>query len=827
MNYAAKRQLLAGASDSEEENKKSELSSEKRPTPKRSNSKHHSTSSGISQTNGDIESSVAKLEPGTQLFEPEISLTEDINGEIILNDSDLDGDDFLRGPLDDSDGKTSTDSEIDRLINLKNIGKKREQRETALTAKKLPKLVHPKQIAIEELVNGHNGVESSDNEEPKQITEEEYLVQRNEEIKNQLLESTSEEDEMANLDSISVSSEAKDSSNCDGDSASDRDDPLDKFLASWDKAKKTDKSDSEISDIDNSGTTVQNGKTKRSRNRSSDSLSNTRKKQKLNDETSDSDSGSEVLDLSMIRTQKEKILEIEAKAISPMAEETIEDDDDEVDDVSSTSRQKSKATTEDHISLSSDSDDFENEEAKSQRRRRKILSDDQLAKTTKEAEKEEQERLDRLTQKITTNTQLSQSRAQLKNLLILDWDNSDKKNPKPVAVNEVIAQKLKPHQIEGIKFMYESCYGDINTIDKYPGSGCILAHCMGLGKTLQLIALLQTLIRYPKLKTCRVVVLCPKSTVYNWFEEFERWLIGTKKQQKEEPKLKIYCFNDTDRIEQKIDTLEKWSKSDQKRPGCLLVGYEAFRCLVNYDPNKKKLTVNENLVKKYQKIINMSLLDPGPDLLVCDEGHIIKNQKTGINKAVRQIKTRRRIILTGTPIQNNLTEYYCMVDFIKPSFLGTEKEFNNRYANPIKAGHYKDSTAQDIRNMKRRAFILHRKLNNIVQRKEASILKEFLPAKYEYVLFIPLSPCQEKLYDLFLEKFAAKSDMLQTRGGKTLLPDYTFLRKIWTHPKVLDMAWSEAIKKKNKNTAADLTKVLKKLEDGEQDEDILDTGTGN
>lgn len=168
-----------------------------------------------------------------------------------------------------------------------------------------------------------------------------------------------------------------------------------------------------------------------------------------------------------------------------------------------------------------------------------------------------------------------------------------------------------------------------------------------------------------------------------------------------------------------------------------------------------------------------------------------------------------------------------MVNFIKPSFLGTEKEFNNRYATPIKAGQHADSTPMDIKQMKRRAFVLHKKLVPFVQRKEASILKQFLPEKYEYVLGIPLTTCQEKLYEKFLKRCYREG----VTGGKTLLPDYTFLRKIWTHPRVLEIAFLDAKKKKDQKATKDLDKILKQLEkkddDDMPDDEIFDIGTGN
>lgn len=101
--------------------------------------------------------------------------------------------------------------------------------------------------------------------------------------------------------------------------------------------------------------------------------------------------------------------------------------------------------------------------------------------------------------------------------------------------------------------------------------------------------------------------------------------------------------------------------------------------------------------KKFVSHVKTYLLSPGADLVVCDEGHMLKTQTTNLSKSVSQVETRRRIVLTGTPLQNNLTEYHCMVSFVKPKLLGTLKEFNNRFANPIKNGQHKDSTESDVR----------------------------------------------------------------------------------------------------------------------------------
>lgn len=113
-------------------------------------------------------------------------------------------------------------------------------------------------------------------------------------------------------------------------------------------------------------------------------------------------------------------------------------------------------------------------------------------------------------------------------------------------------------------------------------------------------------------------------------------------------------------IKEKMDILRDWSRCGHAttKAGCLLLGYEAFRTLVFYHTQKKPMQVlSTNDLNAIEKCVYGCLLKRGAtDLVICDEGHMIKNQKSTTSLAVNKIETDRRIILTGTPIQNNLKE---------------------------------------------------------------------------------------------------------------------------------------------------------------------------
>jgi len=155
-------------------------------------------------------------------------------------------------------------------------------------------------------------------------------------------------------------------------------------------------------------------------------------------------------------------------------------------------------------------------------------------------------------------------------------------------------------------------------------------------------------------------------------------------------------MTDTKVMDSRACTLNNWMETG----GVLVMGYDMYRNLCNEN--------NKKIKPKVRDIFQRALVNPGPDLVVCDEGHMLKNEATALSKAMNRIRTQRRIVLSGTPLQNRLDEYHCMIQFVKPNLLGTKNEFTNRFANPIKNGQAADSTGPDVQLMKRRAHVLHK-----------------------------------------------------------------------------------------------------------------------
>ena len=226
---------------------------------------------------------------------------------------------------------------------------------------------------------------------------------------------------------------------------------------------------------------------------------------------------------------------------------------------------------------------------------------------------------------------------------------SDNKDIVDVVIDPYLARQLRPHQVDGVLFLYKCIMGY-----QVDGSyGAILADEMGLGKTLQTIALIWTLLkqspyRYGKSVISTVLILAPSSLIKNWESEFTKWL-GTER-------IKV-CGVDTS-----ASLLEYIKLPSKVRPPVLIISYEMF--------TRTFTSIDDNLTF---------------DLVVCDEGHRLKNAGAKASQCLATMtNTDKRIVLTGTPLQNELKEFYAIVNIVCPGILGSVSQFTRQFEEPIR-----------------------------------------------------------------------------------------------------------------------------------------------
>ncbi|KAM4587679.1 helicase ARIP4 [Odontesthes bonariensis] len=377
-----------------------------------------------------------------------------------------------------------------------------------------------------------------------------------------------------------------------------------------------------------------------------------------------------------------------------------------------------------------------------------------------------------------------------------------------------LARAVKPHQIGGIRFLYDNLIESLERYKTSSGFGCILAHSMGLGKTLQIISFIDILLKNTEAHT--VLAIVPVNTLQNWLTEFNLWLPPQEALPPDtDPTIitgrafKVHILNDEHKTTMaRAKVVEDWSRDG----GVLLMGYEMYRLLSmkkSFVMGKKRKSKKpagpviidldeEDRQQELMKGIEKAIARPGPDVVICDEGHRIKNYHASTSQALKNIRSRRRVVLTGYPLQNNLIEYWCMVDFVRPDFLGTRQEFSNMFERPILNGQCVDSTPQDVRLMRYRSHVLHSLLEGFVQRRGHDVLRDQLPTKEEHVIMVRLSPVQRALYTEFMKRFreAGNSGWL----GLNPLKAFCVCCKIWNHPDVL----YEALQKENQANEQDL-----------------------
>lgn len=431
------------------------------------------------------------------------------------------------------------------------------------------------------------------------------------------------------------------------------------------------------------------------------------------------------------------------------------------------------------------------------------------------------------------------------NILVADKEEA-------VFVHPDISRMLKPHQKEGIRFMWHRLIktmaevGNPGTDRKDRVYGGILAHSMGLGKTLQTIALIHTVL------TCKtinrqgaaaaakrkgkekegsgvdgdgdsagagtnigtVLILVPKNVLYNWHKEFVKWIpdqAWTKKY------VKVLNSDVMTDIMERSELLKAWAGT-----GGVMIMTDSMYVKMMEESTSATQKYTAQVKRKIKERAEMYLHKPGPDMIFIDEAHMLGREVSKRTERILGIHTRRRMLLTGTPMQNSLKEYFSMIDFIYPKYMGTKEQFANRFTNPIENGQYADSTEKDILMMRQRLCVLQSKVRRMVQRKDQAVFLNELKGKREYVIYIPLTKEQRKLYKRYNDYAAYNEDSSGAPGKGSFFAAFQSLQKVSSHPYTLRIEENQA-KQKAKSKVAAKKKKERELLDGFDD---LDAGGG-
>lgn len=319
-----------------------------------------------------------------------------------------------------------------------------------------------------------------------------------------------------------------------------------------------------------------------------------------------------------------------------------------------------------------------------------------------------------------------------------------------VVVDPYISQRLRPHQRDGIQFVYDCVMGRHG-----PGKGCILADEMGLGKSLQALTVLWTLLKQgpqgrPLVR--KAIIVCPNTLIGNWVHEITLWL-GSERL--------VPLTLSSAKSKSDCSRILREFKAD-KNP-VLIISYEQLRSNVD------------------------ALRECQCGFLICDEAHRIKNAQSKTAIALTRLSTERRVLLTGTPVQNDLTEFYTMVEFCSPSLLGTLAAFRNTFETPIALGSDPAATPEQRELARQRSANLEAVTSSVVLRRLSTILSNYLPHKTELVLVCRPTEAQVALYKVCLSSKSVRRLMSEARGD-TAVPSLSCihrLTKICGHPGLL------------------------------------------
>jgi SNF2 family DNA or RNA helicase len=319
-----------------------------------------------------------------------------------------------------------------------------------------------------------------------------------------------------------------------------------------------------------------------------------------------------------------------------------------------------------------------------------------------------------------------------------------------------------PEGFEGTLRSYQkSGYNWLNFLNEYGFGGC-LADDMGLGKTVQTLALLQS--QKQKAKAPSLLII-PTSLIYNWELEASKFT----------PELKIFNYTGTNRNKE----IDYFSEYD-----LIITSYGIVR-------------IDIDLLKNYPF-----------HYIILDESQAIKNPSSNISQAVRELRSKHRLILTGTPLENTTLDLWSQMSFINPGLLGTQTFFKNEFLNPIER-------KKDIEKSQKLSQII----KPFILRRLKSQVALDLPEKIENIQYCLMNEAQEELYERTKSQYRNQILLEMEQKGTQrsqflLLQGLTKLRQIANHPRLVeedykgDSGKMEDVRYKLENIISEGHKVL-------------------
>ena len=327
-----------------------------------------------------------------------------------------------------------------------------------------------------------------------------------------------------------------------------------------------------------------------------------------------------------------------------------------------------------------------------------------------------------------------------------------------------IAQMLDPKKVEdfhipvAIKAELRSYQQDgvnwLAFLNKYHLHG-VLCDDMGLGKTLQTLCMVASdhhlraeefsKTQNPDVRRLPSLIVCPPTLSGHWLQEIRTYA----------PFLKPFAY-----VGPPSDRFRR--KNDIDSADIVITSYEVCR-------NDVGVLAPRNW-----------------NYCVLDEGHLIKNPITKVTLAVKALKSNHRLILSGTPIQNNVLELWSLFDFLMPGFLGTEKVFKDRFAKPIAASRFSRSSSKEQEAGALAVEALHKQvLPFLLRRLKEEVLND-LPPKILQNYYCDLSDLQKKLFEDFTKKEGKSLAALAATGEKEakqhIFTALNYMRKLCNSP---------------------------------------------